>query len=41
MTEADLARAERYKMWSNGDAYIPLQDLEIYRKSYNKVYHNE
>lgn len=37
ITISDLARAERYKMWCNGNAYIPIQDLIIYEKSYRKV----
>ena len=37
ITDADVARAERYKMWCNGNAYIPLQDIVLYERSYQKI----
>ena len=40
ITDADIARAERYKMWCGGNAYIPPQDIVLYERSYKK-YINE
>ena len=37
ITDADVARAERYKMWCNGNAYIPPQDIVLYERSYQKI----
>ena len=34
----DLARANTYKMYLCGNAYIPLQDMEIYKDCYDKVF---
>jgi hypothetical protein len=36
--EAELARAQRYRDYCNGNAYIPLQDIPIYQKSYKNIY---
>jgi hypothetical protein len=36
--EAELARAQRYMDYCNGNAYIPLQDIPIYQKSYKNIY---
>lgn len=30
--------AEKYKMWVQGWAYIPLQDLPKYEKAYKEIY---
>ena len=38
MTEYTKARAERYREYLLGWAYIPPQDLPLYEKSYNKIY---
>ena len=36
--DAKSAMALTYKMWINGNAYIPPQDLVIYEKAYKEVY---
>lgn len=36
--QAEVAQAERYKMWLREEAYIPYQDLAKYERSYKKVY---
>ena len=36
--ECDIARADVYRMWCNGWAYIPPQDIVRYEKSYKLVY---
>lgn len=36
-TTAEIARAERYREYCCGWAYIPYQDLPIYRKAFDKV----
>lgn len=37
-TECDIARADVYRMWCNGWAYIPPQDIVRYENSYKLVY---
>mgnify|MGYP007104074111 CR=1 FL=1 len=34
----DIARADVYRLWLNGWAYIPPQDIARYKKSYKLVY---
>ena len=36
--ENDIARADVYRLWRNGWAYIPPQDIVRYEKSYKLVY---
>lgn len=36
--EADIARANRYKEYMSGNAYIPLQDIPLYQKSFEMIY---
>lgn len=36
--ESDIARADVYRLWCNGCAYIPPQDIVHYVKSYKLVY---
>lgn len=36
--EAELARAQRYRDYCNGNAYIPLQDIPLYQKSFEMIY---
>lgn len=31
-------KAERYKQYLAGNAYIPLQDMAIYEKAYKLIY---
>lgn len=40
MTPQDIKRAELYELYVNGSAYIPLQDLAFYKRSFNKVHNN-
>ncbi len=37
ITDADVARAEKYRMRCNGNAYIPPQDMILYERSYQKI----
>lgn len=37
ITQADIARENVYRLWVNGCAYIPIQDIAIYEKSFKKV----
>ena len=37
LTTAEIARAERYRQYCGGFAYIPLQDLPKYEKAFKKV----
>lgn len=34
--DADIARAQRYREYMNNNAYIPLQDIPLYRKSFER-----
>lgn len=36
--QAEIARAQRYREYMSGNAYIPLQDISMYQKSYNNIY---
>lgn len=36
--EAELARAQRYRDYMSNNAYIPLQDIPLYQKSFEKIY---
>lgn len=36
-TTAEIARADYYRQYCCGFAYIPLQDLPKYEKAFNKV----
>lgn len=36
-TTAEIARAEYFRQYCCGFAYIPLQDLPIYREAFDKV----
>lgn len=35
---ADIARAQRYREYMSNNAYIPLQDIPLYQKSFEKIY---
>lgn len=37
-TETLIKRAETYKQYIQGWAYIPLQDVPIYEKAFNTLY---
>ena len=41
VSEQDVLKAEVYRKWVNGWAYIPIQDLPIYEQSFKKVMHNK
>lgn len=36
--QADIARAQRYREYMSNNAYIPLQDIPLYKKSFEKIY---
>lgn len=36
-TTAEIARADYYRLYCGGFAYIPLQDLPKYKETFNKV----
>ena len=36
-TTAEIARAEHFRLYCCGFAYIPFQDLPKYRKAFDKV----
>ena len=36
--QADIARAQRYREYMSNNAYIPLQDIPLYQKSFEKIY---
>ena len=36
-TTAEIARADYYRLYCGGFAYIPLQDLPKYEKAFKKV----
>lgn len=38
MTNEDIKRAKLYELYVNGNAYIPLQDLVFYKRSYDKMH---
>ena len=40
ISEQDIVRADIYRKWVNGWAYIPIQDLPIYEHSFEKVNRN-
>lgn len=35
--DADIARAQRYREYLNNNAYIPLQDIPLYQKSFERL----
>ena len=39
--QADIARAQRYREYMSNNAYIPLQDIPLYQKSFEKIYGKE
>ena len=38
-TDVIIAQAERYRQYMQGWAYIPLQDLPRYEKSFKQIYY--
>ena len=39
--QADIARAQRYSKYMSNIAYIPLQDIPLYQKSFEMIYVKE
>ena len=39
--EAEIARAQRYMEYMSNNAYIPLQDIPLYQKSFEMIYGKE
>ena len=39
--QADIERAQRYSEYMRNIAYIPLQDIPLYQKSFEMIYVKE